>query len=758
MDPNIHGFFNSSNRIQLGNQSMAEFSNWDGPGFEITYPDEKQLHGHRNQSSSFREQSIGGVHLLSNQPFSNGNVSSSFVDIEDYYRDDCDFSDAVLRYIDQMLMEEDMEDKLHMLQESLDFQAKERSFYEVLGEKYPPAPQPESAPFSPCRESADRYFVYVDRHNSRTSSSDGSGYLIDVVDPNWISSRTDYDPSLVPCHTTYNVSNACISSSSSLNGFSNSPISPLQIRDTCCESQPVWNFRKGVEEASRFLPSGSKLLVNVGIDGLLGQDSKEGKGKVENDEVKRSPSESRGKKNWHSADTDLEEERISKLPAVSAESDVPMEEFDAVLLNSLGEGRRKFGAYREELQNAASKNMQQNGQTKGSGGGKGRDKKQNRKKQVIDLRTLLISCAQAIAADDRRNANELLKQIKQHSSPFGDGSQRLAHYFAHGLEARLAGTGSQMHKALLSQRTTMTDYLKAYYTYLASAPFRKISNFASNKTIMMKSQKSMRLHIIDFGILYGFQWPTFIQRLAEREGGPPKLRITGIDFPQPGFRPAERIEETGRRLAHYARTFNVPFEYNAIAQKWETIRAEDLKIEKDEFVVVNCLYRSKNLLDETMLTESSRTMVLNLIRKINPDIFIHGIVNGAYGAPFFVTRFREVLFHFSALFDMLETNIPRDKPERMLIERDIFGREAMNVIACEGWERVERPETYKQWQVRNLRAGFIQIPFDRWIMDTARKKVKAFYHKDYIIDEDSRWLLMGWKGRIIYALSCWKPV
>ncbi|KAL0333266.1 UNVERIFIED_CONTAM: Scarecrow-like protein 9 [Sesamum angustifolium] len=674
MDPHIHGFFNSSNRIQLGNQSMAEFSNWDGPGFEITYPDEKQLHGHRNQSSSFREQSIGGVHLVSNQPFSNGN----------------------------MLMEEDMEDKLHMLQESLDFQAKERSFYEVLGEKYPPAPQPESAPFSPCRESADRYFVYVDRHNSRTSSSDGSGYLIDVVDPNWISSRTDYDPSLVPCHTTYNVSNACISSSS--------------------------------------------------------QDSKEGKGKVENDEVKCSPSESRGKKNWHSADTDLEEVRISKLPAVSAESDVPMEEFDAVLLNSLGEGRRKFGAYREELQNAASKNMQQNGQTKGSGGGKGRDKKQNRKKQVIDLRTLLISCAQAIAADDRRNANELLKQIKQHSSPFDDGSQRLAHYFAHGLEARLAGTGSQMHKALLSQRTTMTDYLKAYYTYLASAPFRKISNFASNKTIMMKSQKSMRLHIIDFGILYGFQWPTFIQRLAEREGGPPKLRITGIDFPQPGFRPAERIEETGRRLAHYARTFNVPFEYNAIAQKWETIRAEDLKIEKDEFVVVNCLYRSKNLLDETMLTESSRTMVLNLIRKINPDIFIHGIVNGAYGAPFFVTRFREVLFHFSALFDMLETNIPRDKPERMLIERDIFGREAMNVIACEGWERVERPETYKQWQVRNLRAGFIQIPFDRWIMDTARKKVKAFYHKDYIIDEDSRWLLMGWKGRIIYALSCWKPV
>jgi hypothetical protein len=61
--------------------------------------------------------------------------------------------------------------------------------------------------------------------------------------------------------------------------------------------------------------------------------------------------------------------------------------------------------------------------------------------------------------------------------------------------------------------------------------------------------------------------------------------------------------------------------------------------------------------------------------------------------PFFVTRFRE------ALFDMLETLVPREDWERMLIEKEIFGREALNVIAREGWERMKRPETYKQWQV-----------------------------------------------------------
>lgn len=403
-----------------------------------------------------------------------------------------------------------------------------------------------------------------------------------------------------------------------------------------------------------------------------------------------------------------------------------------------------------------SKNVQKNELPKGFSRGRGRAKKQNKKKEVIDLRTLLINCAQAVAADDRKSANELLRQIRLHSSPFGDGNQRLAHCFADGLEARLAGTGSQIHKALVSKRASAADYLKAYQLYLASCPFRKITHFASNKMIRDRSEHATRLHVIDFGILYGFQWPTLIQRIVERKGGPPKLRITGIEFPQPGFRPAERIEEAGRRLRDYALEYNVPFEYTAIAKKWETVKVEELKLEEDEFLVVNCIYRSKNLLDESVMVDSPRSEFLKLVRKIKPDLFIHGIVNGAYSAPFFVTRFREALFHFSALFDMLETVVPREYPERMLIEREIFGREAMNVIACEGWERVEKPETYKQWHVRNLRAGFAQVPFAREFIKRATDKVRLSYHKDFVIDEDSLWLLQGWKGRIIYAISCWK--
>jgi hypothetical protein len=210
-------------------------------------------------------------------------------------------------------------------------------------------------------------------------------------------------------------------------------------------------------------------------------------------------------------------------------------------------------------------------------------------------------------------------------------------------------------------------------------------------------------------------------------------------------------------LVKYCERYNVPFEYNPIAQKWDTIQIDDLKINHDEVLAVNCLFRFKNLLDETVVVNSPRNAVLNLISKTKPDIFIHAIVNGSYNAPFFVTRFRETLFHFSALFDMLDSNMPREDEMRLKFEKEFYGREVMNVIACEGSERVERPETYKQWQVRNMRAGLKQLPLDPHVIKNLKCKVKVRYHEDFEVDGDGHWMRQGWKGRTIIASSAWIP-
>ncbi|KAK2965703.1 hypothetical protein RJ640_022230 [Escallonia rubra] len=61
---------------------------------------------------------------------------------------------------------------------------------------------------------------------------------------------------------------------------------------------------------------------------------------------------------------------------------------------------------------------------------------------------------------------------------------------------------------------------------------------------------------------------------------------------------------------------------------------------------------------------------------------------------------------------MFETTTPHEDHERMMFEHKVFAKDARNVIASEGTARIERPETYKQWQAWNLRAGFRHLPLN----------------------------------------------
>lgn len=579
--------------------------------------------------------------------------------------------DATLRLISQMLMEEDgLENKPCMLQQSLALQATERSFYHVLGQKYP----------------------------------------LDENQFNWVKNTEKIERSPYPGSTFESVLHSRCSKKC-----------PNEVEKTANLAQHTNHTKKSLKRDN--LPNGSgddEESVNRGQRNKQLASSKEGLGEK-------------------------------------------LDMYDEVLLCPLinphlhSDHSLCFDQDLDDSSKKASTKVRQNGTSRER---KCRNKREHSNKEVVDLTTLLIQCAQAVSISNTRNADEILKKIRKHSSPYGDGYERAAYYFANALEARMAGTGTELYSAFHNsfRLISTVDVLKGYQLYVKASPFNKMSNMFGNRSIAKVAEKAKRVHIIDFGIMYGFQYPCLIQHLSARSGGPLKLRITGIDFPQPGFRPAERIEETGCRLAMYCKRFNVPFKYTAIAKKWETIELEDLKIEKDEVLVVNSLYRLRNVLDETGVESSPRDDVFNLVKKINPDLFIHGALNATYSVPFFVTRFKDALFNFCARFDMFEANVAREEHRRFVFEREIYGRDIMNVVACEGSERIERPESYKKWQIRILRAGFRQVELDKEIVKNVRAMVKAHYHKDYVVDEDGNWLLQGWKGKIIYATSCWKPV
>ncbi|KAH7838682.1 hypothetical protein Vadar_029819 [Vaccinium darrowii] len=547
-----------------------------------------------------------------------------------------DFSDASLKFISQMLMEEDdLENKPCMFIECLALQVTEKSFYDALGKEYHPPPPTSNQ--NPVGEYSP---------NSSSESSNSIGYVDNFVDQsNWFLDREKHDQDFYAGYTLGSILQSIIPSHGSGDG-SVELINPLQVLES---------------------PNGSR-----------GE---------EEDKRENSPKRSREKKTHDREDEGDSKDggRVNKQLASSVEeSNDQLDMYDKVLLCPIlnshlhQDSSLCLGNDHDVSSNGAGMKLKQNQNepAKGSNvGGRGRVKKDGDKKEVVDLRTLLSQCAQAVSNTDMRNAYDLLNQIKQHSSPYGEGIERLAHYFANALEARLAGTGTAIYAAFTTKGISAADLLRGYEVLVRACPFDRMSYGYANRSIVELVQHSQRIHIIDFGILYGFQWPSLIQQLSMRPGGPPRVRITGIDFPQPGFRPCERIEETGRRLATYCQRFGVPFEFHAIAKKWDTINLDDFKIESDEVLVVNCLDRLRHVSDDMVAVNCPRDTVLNLMRRINPDMFIHGIINGAFNSPFFVTRFREAIFYYSARLDMVDTTLPREDEGRQLFEKAVWGTE-----------------------------------------------------------------------------------
>ncbi|KAK1355520.1 scarecrow-like protein 30 [Heracleum sosnowskyi] len=383
---------------------------------------------------------------------------------------------------------------------------------------------------------------------------------------------------------------------------------------------------------------------------------------------------------------------------------------------------------------------------------------QDKRRPLVNLKRLLNQCALSVSSGNDVVAKQTLNMIRKQASPNGDGTQRLAHYISNAIEARIHGTGATLYADCCMTGTSFADTLKAYQSYFTAVPFQRMSNIFANKAIYRQTMGATKLHIIDFGISYGFQWPCIIQAFSCQPGGSPYLRITGIDFPEPGFQPLKRVEKTGSCLSNYCKRFNIPFEYNCIAKKWDSIQLEDLKIEEGERVVVNCLYRLRQVPDESVVESGARNVVLNLIKRIKPELLVLGVLNGTYSSPFFKTRFRDALSHFSTLSDMFEATLSHDAKSRLVMEQEMLGKDAINVIACEGTVRVERPEKYNQWTSQIMKAGFKQSPLPKEILAEVKGKVRLQYNKKFLVCEDDNWMLQGWNGRVLYTLSLWKPV
>jgi len=214
--------------------------------------------------------------------------------------------------------------------------------------------------------------------------------------------------------------------------------------------------------------------------------------------------------------------------------------------------------------------------------------KEQKKKdeEGLHLLTLLLQCAEAVSAENLEQANKMLLEISQLSTPFGTSAQRVAAYFSEAISARLLSSCLGIYATLPPHTLHNQKVASAFQVFNGISPFVKFSHFTANQAIQEAFDREERVHIIDLDIMQGLQWPGLFHILASRPGGPPYVRLTGLGTSM------ETLEATGKRLSDFASKLGLPFEFFPVAEKVGNIDVEKLNVSKSEAVAVHWLQHS----------------------------------------------------------------------------------------------------------------------------------------------------------------------
>ncbi|KAJ0088283.1 hypothetical protein Patl1_33232 [Pistacia atlantica] len=263
---------------------------------------------------------------------------------------------------------------------------------------------------------------------------------------------------------------------------------------------------------------------------------------------------------------------------------------------------------------------------------------------VMELEGLLLQCAECVAMDNLDDATDLLPEISELSSPFGSSPERVGAYFGHALQARVVSSCLGTYSPLTTKSLTLSQSQKifnALQSYNSICPLIKFSHFTANQAIFQALAGADYVHIIDLDIMQGLQWPGLFHILASRSKKIRSMRITGFGSS------SELLESTGRRLADFANSLGLPFEFHPLEGKIGNVSdLSQLGVRPSEAIVVHWMHHC--LYDIT----GSDLGTLRLLTLLRPKL-ITIVEQDLSHRGSFLGRFVEALHYYSALFDAL---------------------------------------------------------------------------------------------------------
>ncbi|KAH6774955.1 hypothetical protein C2S52_012516 [Perilla frutescens var. hirtella] len=379
---------------------------------------------------------------------------------------------------------------------------------------------------------------------------------------------------------------------------------------------------------------------------------------------------------------------------------------------------------------------------------------------------LLLVAATSVDENNTTSAIENLCELYQNVCLSGDSVQRVAAYFADALVARLLTRKSPFYDTIMKAPTREEEFL-AFTSLYKVSPFYQFAHFTANQAIleaferegnMNMNMNTRALHVVDFDVSYGFQWPSLMQSLSENATPTNRisLKITGFGGSM------EELQETESRLVSFATAFrDLVFEFRGLVRGSKNVIK--FKRRKNETVAVNLVLHLSSL---NSLSKTSET--LSYVYSLNPSIVVVVEQEGTCNSSKFIPRFMESLHQFAAMFDSLDDCLPLDSAERLSIEKNHLGKDIRSVINYdrddENCPRFEKMET---WKGRMERFGFLGLEQSSKAVMQAKLLLKIRSHCcpikfdgenggfRVLERENGKALSLGWQDRSLITASSW---
>ncbi|KYF98396.1 GRAS family protein [Sorangium sp. So ce296] len=365
----------------------------------------------------------------------------------------------------------------------------------------------------------------------------------------------------------------------------------------------------------------------------------------------------------------------------------------------------------------------------------------------------LLSAGEAIDAGDLERARALVEGILRAEPDTGDASERISGVFGRALLARLDGDRSGDGNLYL-RSAGPRDMLAAFQLLVHATPLIRFGYLSANAAIVEAFQHEEEIHVIDIGVGGGTQWPFLLHRLATRPGGPPRVRLTGIDLPCRGPDPEQRLRWAGAFIGGWAERLKVPFEFHGVASSVERVDWSRIASRSTAPIAVNAAFALHHVPDASVHATANRDTILTRIRALSPRVLTLVEPDVEHNALPFLPRLSEAIGHYYAVFQALEALLPPHIAARETIEQVFFGQEVMNVVVGEGAARVERHERRGAWQRRLRMNGFEPLrvsPHESMVRGGLR------LNTGFDVRADEPALLLMRNGVSIVAASAWRP-